>query len=189
MNIAIVFHTKNGHTGKLAEAISQGVSQVSAKCTMVEIGAMHTIPWHTLHEASAIIFGSPTFMGNVSAPFKSFMDDSGDFWLDLPWINKIAAGFTISTSPSGDKSGTLIALMTFAMQHGMIWVGQDQLGSIHSKDGLGINEAGSWIGLMATSNPDKSKLIGEGDKETAIIFGRRIANIAKHLATQSGELS
>jgi NAD(P)H dehydrogenase (quinone) len=74
------------------------------------------------------------------------------------------------------------------MQHGMIWVGQDQLGSIYTKDGLGINESGSWIGLMATSNPDKSKLIYEGDKKTAIIFGERIANIANRLATRSGVL-
>lgn len=189
MNIAIVFHTKNGHTRKLAEAVDQGVAQVnSARCSIIEVGATPTIPWHTLHNANAIIFGSPTFMGNVSAPFKSFMDETSDFWLDLPWRNKIAAGFTISTSPSGDKSGTLIAMMTFAMQHGMIWVGQDRLGSIHTKDGLSINEAGSWNGLMATSNPDKTKLIGEGDKETAIIFGMRIAKIAKRLTTPSGEL-
>ncbi len=187
MNIAIVFHSKNGHTRKIAEAIYEGAAQISTKCSLVEIGAGLTVPWQTLHDASALIFGSPTFMGSVSAPFKSFMDDSGDFWLEQPWRNKIAAGFTIGSSPSSDKSGTLIALMTFAMQHGMIWVGQDQLGSIHTKDGLGINESGSWLGLMATSHKDKSKLIHEGDKETAIIFGRRIANINKYLAACPGK--
>ena len=184
MKIAIVFHSKNGHTRKLADTISQGVFTTSIKCSLVEIADGLIIPWSILHDADAIIFGSPTFMGTVSASFKSFMDDSGNFWLDLPWRNKVAAGFTVSTSPSGDKSGTLIALMTFAMQHGMIWVGQDRVGSIHTKDGLGINEPGSWIGLMATSSPNKTILIGEGDKETAIIFGQRIANVAKHLVTQ-----
>ncbi len=189
MNIAIVFHSRNGHTRKLAEAIYQGATLVdSAKCSLIEIDETKKVPWDIINNADAIIFGTPTFMGNVAAPFKSFMDMSGDFWLDQPWRNKIAAGFTIATSPSGDKSGTLIALMTFAMQHGMIWVGQDQLGSIYAEDGLSINESGSWIGLMATSNSDKPKLIYEGDKETAIIFGKRIANIAKHLAMRSGEL-
>lgn len=182
MNIAIVFHSRNGHTRKLAEAIYQGATLVdSAKCSLIEIDETKKVPWDIIRNADAIIFGSPTFMGNVSAPFKSFMDKSGDFWLKQPWRNKVAAGFTIASSPSGDKSGTLIALMTFAMQHGMIWVGQDQLGSVYSKDDLGINQSGSWTGLMAISNPDKSKLIYEGDKETAIIFGKRIVNIAKRL--------
>lgn len=190
MNIAIVFHSRNGHTRKLAEAIYEGVTSIgSAKCSLIEIDETKKIAWDIINQADAIIFGTPTFMGNVSAPFKGFMDKSGNFWLDQPWKNKIAAGFTISTSPSGDKSGTLMALMTFAMQHGMIWVGQDQIGSIYSKDGFGINQSGSWIGLMATSNPDKSKMIFEGDNKTAIIFGKRVANIAKRLATRSGELS
>ena len=34
---------------------------------------------------------------------------------------------------------------------------------------------------MARSNPDKSKMIFESDKNTAIIFGKRIAEITKKL--------
>jgi NAD(P)H dehydrogenase (quinone) len=37
--------------------------------------------------------------------------------------DKLAAGFTVSDSPSGDKLGTLQYLFTLAMQHGMVWVG------------------------------------------------------------------
>lgn len=182
MNITIVFHSRSGHTRKLAEAIYQGIMLIdSLNCSLVDIDETKEVPWETIHNSNTIIFGSPTFMGNVSAPFKNFMDKSADFWLQLPWKNKIAAGFTISTAPSGDKSGTLIAMMIFAMQHGMIWVGQDQLGSIYTKDNLNINESGSWLGLMARSNPDKSKMIFEGDKNTAIIFGKRIAEITKKL--------
>lgn len=67
--------------------------------------------------------------------------------------------------------------MLFAMQHGMIWIGQDHVGSIHTKDELCLNESGSWLGLMAQSNPDKSKMIFEGDKKTAFRFGERIGRL------------
>jgi NAD(P)H dehydrogenase (quinone) len=156
-------------------------SKGSPDCEMIEIDAGKEIDWQLLQGSDAIIFGSPTFMGNVSAQFKSFMDQTGDFWLEQLWKNKIAAGFTIATSPSGDKLGTLNALMMFAMQHGMIWVGQDHLGSVHTKDGKNINGNGSWLGLMGQTNPDKTKLIFEGDELTAIRFGERVAQIAMKL--------
>lgn len=181
--IAIIFHSAKGHTRELARAVYLGASNVaSVHCAMVEIMSGNENSRAVLMEADAIIFGSPTYMGTVSATFKQFMDLSGDFWLEQPWKNKIAAGFTSATSPSGDKLGTLSALMLFAMQHGMIWVGQEQLGSIHTGDGLGLNEAGSWLGLMAQSNPDKSKMIFEGDRRTAILFGERIATLTARFA-------
>lgn len=142
-NIVIFFHSQNGYTKKLAKAVYRGAAAIpSTNCSLVEITVGGFIPWQVFHDAQAIIFGSPTFMGTVSAPFKSFMNQSGSFWLDGSWKNKIAAGFTIGSSPSGDKSGTLVALMTFAMQHGMIFVGQSELGSLHTHDGLGINQPG-----------------------------------------------
>ncbi len=62
-------------------------------------------------------------MGNVSAQMKAFMDSTGDRYFAQKWKNKIASGFSVSGGPSGDKLNSLIAMATFAMQHGMIWVG------------------------------------------------------------------
>ena len=36
--------------------------------------------------------------------------------------DKIASGFSVSNSPSGDKFSTLQYFHTLAMQHGMVWV-------------------------------------------------------------------
>lgn len=189
--IAIVFHSAKGHTRELARAIHGGMSENNAvKCQLFEIQPKKDLPWRELHQADVIIFGSPTFMGTVSAPFKDFMDKTSEFWLQQPWKNKLAAGFSVSTSFSGDKFSTLSALMVFAMQHGMIWVGLDHVGSIHTGDGLGLNELGSWTGLMARSNPDKNRLLYDGDRNTAKYFGKRIASIASdNLAIKSHQES
>ncbi len=103
------------------------------------------------------------------------MDKSSDFWVEQKWVDKIAAGFTVGICPSGDKLNSLIQMSIFAAQHGMIWAGMNHIGSRFTKDGAGINEAGSFLGLMAQSSPDKEKLISENCAQTAILFGKRIA--------------
>lgn len=174
--IVIIFSSGYGHTRKLAKHIATGASLASqCEVEVFELQDNETIPWDKLAAADAIIFGSPTYMGTVSARFKDFMDQSGQIWLKQPWKNKLAAGFTISTSPSGDKSGTLNSLMVFAMQHGMLWIGQSELGDPKNDNEHSINRAGGWVGLMATSNPDKEKVLFAGDIKTAELFGQRIA--------------
>ena len=66
-------------------------------------------------------------------------------------------------------------LVVYAAQHGMIWIGQDELGSQVTGDTAGTNAAGAWLGLMATSVADKTQLIDQADLDTAVIFGQRFA--------------
>ena len=72
---------------------------------------------HKLNQSDAIIFGSPTYMGGVAAQFKAFIDAASVVWFTQGWKDKVAGGFTHSGSPIGDKQGTLLYLMTNAMQH------------------------------------------------------------------------
>ncbi len=65
----------------------------------------------------------------------------------------------------------------------MIWAGFNHIGSMHTKDDLDINHDGSWLGLMATSDPDKSKLIRPGDEASAKVFGKRIAAVINRWST------
>jgi len=175
-SIVIPYYTGKGHTKKIAEFISKGALEVpNISCELIEIIDLNYFPWERLHSVDAIIFGSPTYMGSVAGLFKVFMDETANFWIEQKWSNKIAAGFTVGTSDSGDKLNSLVQMAVFAAQHGMIWVGQNHVGSMHTKDGLSINEAGSWLGMMAKSDKDKTKLISESDERTSIIFGKRVA--------------
>ena len=98
--ISIVFHSGYGHTKVLAEQVKAGADQVPGTETRLIPVEEVDAHWADLEASDAIIFGSPTYMGSVSGPFKSFMDASSKPWFEQKWKDKVAAGFTISSSPS-----------------------------------------------------------------------------------------
>jgi len=170
--IAIVYHSGFGHTKVLADHVKAGaefVPDTEARLIPVEEIDTH---WADLEAADAIIFGSPTYMGNVSGPFKTFMDASSKPWLEQKWKDKLAAGFTISGSPSGDKLNTLQSLMIFAMQHGMVWVGNAEM----PYNEEGINRLGSFSGLMAQAGQVAPEVEpNAADRRSAERLGQRLA--------------
>jgi len=185
--IGVVYFSGAGHTHLMAEAIAEGASK--AEGTTVEIlritgEQIVNGRWQNdeiiekLNQADAIVFGSPTYMGGVAAQFKAFIDAASSIWFQQGWKDKIAAAFTHSSSPSGDKHGTLLYLATNAAQHGMIWVNVGDLQSFLFGKEDGVNRLGGFLGVMGQSPFDmsgKEAVIDEGDRLTAERFGQRIA--------------
>jgi len=172
--VSIVYHSGYGHTKVIAEAVARGAGGIpgtDAQLVPVEEVAQH---WERLDASDAIVFGTPTYMGTVSAPFKTFMDASANVWFEQKWKDKLAAGFTNSGSPSGDKLNTLQTLAIFAAQQGMLWV---PLGTM--RDPAGLNRLGSFLGAMTTADnvpPDQEP--GPADQATGEALGRRVAQAA-----------
>jgi NAD(P)H dehydrogenase (quinone) len=190
--ISIVYVTNNGHTAALAEAIGRGARAVDGIVVhLIEIAQQDIRDgrWSNagieelLQESDAIILGSPTYMGMVSARLKTFLEWAFNPWRAQAWKDKIAAGFTNSASQSGDKLNTLIDLSVFAAQMGMIWVGVgDPPGnnwSGGSRDD--VNRLGTWLGAMSQSHGDRpaAEEPPASDRSTAERFGRRVALIAR----------
>ncbi len=175
--VEIVYHSGYGHTAALAEAVAAGARRVEG--VRVGIQSVEAVDWDALDAADAIIFGSPTYMGSVSAPFKVFMDETSHRWFERKWRNKLAAGFTNSGSWSGDKLNTLVQMVVFAAQHGMIWVGLDVLPGYNSAEGTpqDLNRIGSYLGVMAQSNVDEGPETAppQADRDTAALLGERVA--------------
>jgi NAD(P)H dehydrogenase (quinone) len=176
--IAIVYHSKQGHTKTLAEEAAKGAQSI-AGTTVDMVSAMDQIDWDILDQSDAIIFGCPTYLGNVTGEFKLyFMDASGDAYLNQKWKNKIAAGFTNSHSASGDKLTVLLQMAIFAAQHGMIWVGQAEKRSGSTPDD--VNRLGSYMGAMAQCDPSLGTMLPPlGDRQTVFALGKRVAEITK----------
>lgn len=119
------------------------------------------------------IFGSPTYMGGPAAQFKAFADASGERWYTRKWANKIAAGFTVSGGPSGDKLQTLQYFLTLALQHAMVWLGLNELPSAN------INRLSSYSGVMAQAAQEAPEVApNEPDLLTGESLGRRVAEAA-----------
>lgn len=183
--VSVVYHSGYGHTAKVAEAVAAGAKVDGVTVNLLKADTLTDADWTTLDNSDAIIMGAPTYMGGVSAQFKTFIDATSKRWLTQAWKNKIAAGFTNSGSYSGDKLSSLQQLIILAMQHGMIWVGQNeaapQLGDGEVAPLDAINRVGSYTGLMTQSNHKSSAEMAppKGDLETARRFGKRVAEVTK----------
>jgi NAD(P)H dehydrogenase (quinone) len=180
-NIAVVYHSGYGHTRAVAEAVAEGAQAVAgAKVKLIQVGEAEAHEAE-LDAADAIIFGSPTYMGGVSADFAKFKDWTSKKWQARAWQDKLAAGFTVSASWGGDKQNTIHQLLTLAQQHGMVWVGLGLApGNNHSKGSVDdLNRTGASLGVMAQANADQgNEGIGQSEFATARALGKRVAEAA-----------
>ncbi|MFT8589915.1 MAG: flavodoxin family protein [Acetobacter orientalis] len=177
-DIIVVYHSGFGHTKKVAEHVAQGAA--AELVAISENGELTEADWAKLNAAKAIVFGSPTYMGNVSWQFKKFADATSRIWYNRGWQDKIFGGFTNSASPVGDKGLTLSALQTLASQHGGLWVSLGQLPSnTKATQSTDPNTLGGSVGLLVQSPADASvDEIPQGHLDTAVAYGKRIAAIS-----------
>jgi len=178
--VAIVYHSGYGHTKVQAEAVLAGVKEVDAvEAVIFSVDELDDAKWEVLDGAAALVFGSPIYMGNVSAGFQAFAEKSSKRWFTLAWKDKLAAGFVNSGSQSGDKQQGLNALITLAQQHGMIWVGLGlHPGNNSSTASVNdLNRLGGFGGAFAQSNVDQGPDVApsEADRKTAAHLGKRVA--------------
>jgi NAD(P)H dehydrogenase (quinone) len=187
IQVTIVYHSQGGHTKAQAEAVRRGAASVEGTEVLFLAAEEASERLELLDASDAIIFGCPTYMGNVSAGMKAFQEKAVGRWFTQAWQNKIAGAFTNSTNFSGDKLNTLMGLMINAMQQGMIFVGLGMLpasnepGSFNTLEGPGpnaLNRVDGSVGPMAVSFTSAAGVSPpKGDIDTAEAYGRRIAEI------------
>jgi NAD(P)H dehydrogenase (quinone) len=181
--ISVLYFSGSGHTAKMAEAVARGAAAGGARVNLLAIRGedinqgryQNDALLAQLDASDAIIFGSPTYMGGPAAQFKAFADATGDRWYLRKWADKIAAGFTVSGGPSGDKLSTLHYFFTLAMQHGMVWVGPNQL---PTEDG--VNRLSSYSGVMGQARQEEPEVApNPADKLTGEKLGQRVAQATR----------
>lgn len=184
-SIAIIYHSAHGHTAHIAAKVAEGArSDGVAEVALLRAEDVSDKP-DALLAYDGLILGSPTYLGGVSGPFKSFMDATGRLWRTQALRAKLAAGFTVSSLPAGDKQSTLTSMMVFAMQHGMLWVGnpflpEQQQGVPETE---AVNRLGSWSGLMAQAgHASAAHDFVPGDIKTALLFGQNFAQTLNRMS-------
>jgi NAD(P)H dehydrogenase (quinone) len=187
--VAIVYHSGYGHTEVAAREVAAGATGAGAtvKLIKIESAAQDMQPiLDAVADADAIIFGSPTYMGDVSAALKAFFEASSKVWMTQGWVNKVAGGFTNGLTWGGNKDNTLGSMFVLAMQQGMIWVGTGMMpGNMNGNSDAApavANRMSYSIGAVSQSDnagPDITP--PAGDKETMRLYGARVAGFAKKL--------
>jgi len=182
--VVVAYHSGFGHTAALAAAVAAGAREARADAQLVDITSVGDTDWAALDSADAVIFGCPTYMGNVSAGFAAFAEQTGRRCMAGTWRDKVAAGFTNSGAKSGDKLATLISLAIFAAQHHMHWVNLGLPPGWNSAAGSedDLNRLGFWLGAAAATDVDRATDdVHPADVATCRHLGRRVAEVTGQL--------
>ncbi|HET9168336.1 MAG TPA: flavodoxin family protein [Actinospica sp.] len=182
--VAIAYHSGYGHTAVLAEAARDGAIEAGAEALLIQVDTITEDEWSYLDEATAIVFGAPTYMGSASAAFHTFAEATSARWMNRAWSGKLAAGFTMSGAMSGDKLHTLQYFAILAAQHGMHWLNLDLPPGWNSSAGSehDLNRLGFSLGAAGQTPVDLPPgAVAKSDAETARHLGRRVADLARRL--------
>ena len=143
--VLIAFYSRNGSTAALAEAIAEGARTAGADVKLRRVddivpeAIIDTVPgWKESRErlkalypapttddaaeADAIIFGTPTRFGNVSAELKSYIDSFGGLWAKGALNGKVGSAFVSTATLHGGKETTLLTLFAPMSHLGLIIV-------------------------------------------------------------------
>ena len=137
--ILIVYHSMYGHIEAMAKAVAEGARGVAgvevtvkrvpetmdaavfkAAGGKVDQQAPVATPAE-LADYDAIIVGTPTRFGNMSAQMRNFFDQTGGLWAKGALAGKVASVFT-STGTGGGQEMTITSTWTTLAHHGMIIV-------------------------------------------------------------------
>ena len=201
MKVNIVFYSMYGHIYRMAEAVAEGARQVSgaevglfqvpetlSSDILAKMGATEAkkafahIPvatMETLSKADAVIFGTPTRFGMMTAQMRSFLDGTGGLWVEGALIGKVGSVFASSATQHGGQESTILSFHTTLLHQGMIIVGVPY----SEKRQMTLNEitGGSPYGASTIAGGDGSRLPSENELAIARFQGKHVAEITKRL--------
>lgn len=196
MDILVVYYSRNGHVAQLARLIARGVEEIDGVRARVrqvppvapvtqatqppvpDAGAPY-VELADLHECAGLIVGSPTRFGNMAAPMKHFLDSTPAEWASGTLVDKPCAVFTATSTMHGGQESTLLSMMLPLLHHGMLPVGIP-----FTEKALNTTRSGGTpYGASHVSGSGGDRPISDEERELARALGRRVADIARRLAT------
>lgn len=198
MNILIVYDSRLGSVQKMARLIARGVESLDAcnavvrtvptvstnisnsandKDELPEFGDLF-VNNDDLKQCDALILGSPTRFGNMSASMKFFLDGTSSLWMSGGLSGKPAAVFTSSSSMHGGQESTLLSMLNPLLHHGMLICGIP-----FTEHALGkTTTGGTPYGASHVAGSSNNNPISTEEKSLCIALGKRVAGFAKALA-------
>jgi NAD(P)H dehydrogenase (quinone) len=132
-----------------------------------------------LKACAGIALGSPTRFGNMAAPLKYFLDNTGSLWLAGALAGKPAAVFTSASSLHGGHETTLVSMMIPLLHHGMII-----MGTPYTEKALTETQSGGTpYGPSHYAGPRDNLRLSAEEKTLCRALGRRLGVIAHRLRT------
>jgi NAD(P)H dehydrogenase (quinone) len=142
--MSVIYYSSTGTTYAIAAAVAEGAREAGADVRLRKVrelapedaiaandgwvahaAATEDVPEATGDDmlwADAVVLGSPTRYGNISAQLKQFLDSLGGLWFQGLLADKVYSGFTSSATAHGGQESTLLALYNTIHHFGGILV-------------------------------------------------------------------
>ena len=201
MKVLIVYYSTYGHVHKMAEAIAEGVKEVSgAEAVMRRVPetlpnevlekmgavdaqkAMTHVPICNVDElasADAVIFGTPTRFGNMCGQMRQFLDATGQLWAQGALVGKVGSVFTSSATQHGGQESTILSFHITLLHHGFIVVGLPY--AFQGQMRIDEITGGSPYGASTIAGGSGERMPSENELDAARFQGRHVAQIASKL--------
>jgi len=154
VRILVVYDSVSGNTELMAQSVVKGAESVpQAEVTLKKVDR---VAIEDMLNADAIIVGSPTYYGLMSARIKDLLDRSVKIHGKLE--GKVGAAFTSSGGTASGAETTLLSIVDAMLIHGMIVQGRHK---------------GKHYGAAAVGKPNSK------DRAVCEELGRRTAELAK----------
>jgi len=197
--VLVLYYSSYGHIEKMAGAVAEGAREAGAEAVVKRVPEL--VPAHIAEQAhykldqaapiatveelpeyDAIIFGTPTRFGNMTAQMKNFLDQTGSLWAQGKLIGKVGAVFTSTATQHGGQESTILSTHTVLLHQGMVIVGLPY--SFAGQMDLSEITGGSPYGASTIAGGDGSRQPSDNELAGARYQGRHVAQIAAKLAAR-----
>ena len=206
IKVNVIFHSIYGHIYRMAEAIAEGAREVEgAKVEIYQVP--ETLPNDVLEKmraietkkffahipvltrdkyedvlagADALIFGTPTRYGMMTAEMRTVLDGFGELWSRDAFVGKIGSVFTSSGTQHGGQESTILSFHVSLLHLGMIIVGLPYAEKRQTR--MDEITGGSPYGVSTIAGGDGSRQPSENEIAMARYQGKHVAQIAKKIA-------
>ncbi|MDD3236024.1 MAG: NAD(P)H:quinone oxidoreductase [Candidatus Cloacimonetes bacterium] len=201
MKILVLFYSTYGHIYHMAKAVVEGAKQIEGievelkrvpetlSPEVIEMmgatqaqTAFSEVPIASVNELAdydAIIFGSPTRFGNMTAQMKAFLDATGSLWAAGALIGKIGSVFTSSATQHGGQESTILSFHTVLLHHGMLIAGLPY--SFAGQTIITEMSGGSPYGASTIAGGDGSRMPSENELQGARFQGKHVASLVARM--------
>jgi NAD(P)H dehydrogenase (quinone) len=195
--VLVLYYSSYGHIERMAQAIAEGVRQAGAEAVIKRVPELvpeeiarksgykldQPAPVATVAELpsyDAIIFGTGTRFGNMTAQMKNFIDQAGGLWATGALVGKVGSVFSSSATQHGGQESTLLTFHPVLLHLGMVVVGLPY--SFQGQMGVSEVMGNTPYGASTIAGGDGSRQPSQVELEGARYQGRHVAQIAAKLA-------
>jgi NAD(P)H dehydrogenase (quinone) len=194
--VLILYYSAYGHIERMAQAVAEGVREAGAEAVIKRVPELvpeeiarkshykldQPAPIATvdeLPEYDAIVFGTGTRFGNMTAQMKNFLDQAGGLWVQGKLVGKVGSVFTSSATQHGGQESTILSFHPVLLHLGMIIVGLPY--AFQGQMGVAEVMGNSPYGASTITGGDGSRQPSGIELEGARYQGRHVAEIAAKL--------